>query len=356
MNEAKLVTFIVILAGGGGERLWPKSRKNFPKQCISLNGKQSLIQKTYDIAVQIVGEKNILISTRKELASVIRKQLPHARMAIEPLGRDSAAGMGYVCAQLLSENIDEATIFMGSDYNIPDITQFKGVLEIAVQWAEKGKISAIGIKPTRVDTRFGYINPGKLLSSGSIHVYKAKSFTEKPDEVLAREYIAHGYLWNSGMFVVKPSVLYQNIRQYMPGLYDALERIQTTNFDEKEAYNAFISLPKVSIDFGVMEKTPDLVVVRGDFIWDDIGTWDSLDRILKSDLEGNVVQGDFLGVDVQDSIIFSEKPIIAFGISNIVLIDTQDCTFICHKNKARNIKQIIKELEDHPHLKRLLTF
>jgi mannose-1-phosphate guanylyltransferase len=350
------VTFIVILAGGGGERLWPKSRKNFPKQCISLDGKQSLIQKTYDMAVQIAGEKNIFVSTRKELASVIQNQLPQARMAIEPLSRDSAAGMGYVCAQLLSENIDEVTVFMGSDYSIPDITQFKKVLEIAVQWAEKGKISAIGIKPTRVDTRFGYINPGKLLSIGSIHVYEAKSFTEKPDEVLAREYIAHGYLWNSGMFVVKPSVLYQNIHQYMPVLYEALEKIQATDFNENEAYNAFVSLSKISIDYGVMEKTPDLVVIRGDFIWDDIGTWDSLDRILESDPEGNIIQGEFMGIDVKDSIIFSEKPIVAFGVSNMVLIDTQDCTFVCHKNKAQNIKQIIKEIEDHPRLKRLLNF
>ncbi|MFX0185495.1 MAG: mannose-1-phosphate guanylyltransferase [Candidatus Hodarchaeota archaeon] len=350
------MTFIVILAGGGGERLWPKSRINFPKQCISLNGKQSLIQQTYEIATQIVKEKNILISTRKELASVIRKQLPQARMVIEPLSRDSAAGMGYVCAQLLNENIDEVTIFMGSDYNIPNITQFKKVLEIAVEWAEEGKISAIGIKPTRVDTRFGYINPGKLLSRGSIHVYEAKSFTEKPDEALAREYIAHGYLWNSGMFVVKPSVLYQNIHQYMPVLYEALEKIRATNFNEKDAYNAFVSLTKISIDYGVMEKTPDLVVVRGDFQWDDIGTWDSLDRILESDPEGNIIQGEFAGLEVKDSIIFSEKPVVAFGISNIVVVDTQDCTFVCHKNKARDIKQIIKEIENHPRLKRLLNF
>ncbi|MFX0170563.1 MAG: mannose-1-phosphate guanylyltransferase [Candidatus Hodarchaeota archaeon] len=350
------MALIVILAGGGGERLWPKSRSNFPKQCITLNGKQSLIQKTYDMAVQIVGEDNIYVSTRKELASTIRKQLPHIRMIVEPLSRDSAAGMGYVCAHLLNENIDKATIFMGADYNIPEISQFKKVLATAVQWAEKGKISTIGIKPTRINTRFGYINPGKLLSQDSIHVHKVMNFTEKPDKVLAQEYIAHGYLWNSGMFVVKPSILYRNIRQYMPILYEALERIQTTNFDETEAYNAFESLQKVSIDYGVMEKTSDLVVVRGDFIWDDIGTWDSLDRILEPDSEGNIVQGEFLGIDVQESTIFSEKPIVAFGVSNLVLVETHDCIFVCHKNKARNIKQVIKELDNHPKFKKLLNF
>ncbi|MFX0049669.1 MAG: mannose-1-phosphate guanylyltransferase [Candidatus Hodarchaeota archaeon] len=350
------MALIVILAGGGGERLWPKSRNNFPKQCITLNGKHSLIQKTYEMAVQIVGKENVLVSTRKELVSIIQKQLPHVHMVVEPLGRDSAAGMGYVCAQLLNENIDKPTIFMGADYSIPEVTQFKKVLESAVQWAEKGKISTIGIKPTRIETRFGYINPGKLLSQDSIHAFEVMNFTEKPDEALAREYIAHGYLWNSGMFVVKPSVLYRNIRQYMPMLYEALEKIRTDNFDETKAYNAFLSLPKVSIDYGVMEKTSDLVVIRGDFVWDDIGTWDSLDRILESDSRGNIVQGEFLGIDVQENIIFCEKPIVAFGVSNIVFIETQDCTFVCHKNMARNIKQVIKELERHPQFKKFLNF
>ncbi|MHA2225637.1 MAG: mannose-1-phosphate guanylyltransferase [Candidatus Hodarchaeales archaeon] len=349
------MVFIVILAGGGGERLWPKSRLNRPKQCISLDGKQSLIQRTYEMAVQIVGEENILVSTRKELAPLIREQLPKARLTTEPIGRDSAAGMGYVCAQLLSEEKDETTIFMGADYHIPDINHFKEVLKVAIQFAEENKISTIGIKPTRVETRFGYINPGKLLSHTAIHAYEVKEFTEKPDEVLAREYIAHGYLWNSGMFVVKPSVLYRNIRQYIPTLFQALEKIQKTQFNDKEAYKAFVPLPKVSIDYGVMEKTSDLVVVRGDFLWDDIGTWDSLNHILGSDDDGNIIQGDYMGIDVKNSVIIGDKPIIALGLSDLVVIDTEDCVFICHKDRAGDVKKIIKKLEKHPHLNQLLV-
>ncbi len=356
MIEANQVVFIVILAGGGGERLWPKSRKNLPKQCISLDGKQSLIQRTYEIAVQIAGEKNILVSTRKDLAPIIQEQLPHARLVVEPLSRDSAAGMGYACAHLLHENIDDVTIFMGADYHIPEITRFREVIALAVQLAERDKISTIGIKPNRVETRFGYINPGKLILQTSVHAYEVEGFTEKPNETLAREYIAHGYLWNSGMFVVKPSVLYKNIHQYMPILYQALEKIKKAHFDEKEAYQVFDSLPKVSIDYGVMEKTTDLVVVRGDFQWDDIGTWDSLDRILESDSDGNIIQGDFMGINVQNSIIFGEKPIIALGISDIVVIDTEDCVFVCHKDGARKIKKIIEKLDKHPRLNQLLVF
>lgn len=350
------MTIIVILAGGGGERLWPKSRKNLPKQFISLDGKQSLLQQTYKMANQIVDEKNILVSTQKELAPIIKKQIPQAYMVVEPLGRDSAAGMGYVCAHLLYNNKDEVTVFMGADYHIPDIDRFKEVLTIAIQLAEEGKIATIGIKPSRIETRFGYISLGKKIIQTSVEAYDVDSFKEKPDEILAQEYIDRGYLWNSGMFIVKPSVLYQKIGEHMPPLFQALEKIKETRFDEKDAYNAFFSLSKISIDYGVIEKTSDLVVVRGDFYWDDIGTWDSLDRILEPDSDGNIIQGDFLGINVQNSVIFGEKPIVGLGISDLVVINTEDCVFVCHKNRARDVKKIIERLEEHPQLGQLLVF
>ncbi|MFX0122765.1 MAG: mannose-1-phosphate guanylyltransferase [Candidatus Hodarchaeota archaeon] len=350
------MVFIVILAGGGGERLWPISRINLPKQFISLDGKQSLIQRTYEIASEIAGEESIVISTRKELTSIIQKQLPQARMVVEPLGRDSAAGMGFVCAYLLREKKDEVTLFMGADYYIPETSHFKEVLATAVQIAEMGKITTIGIKPSRIETRFGYINPGKRVNQTLLPAFEVESFTEKPDEALAQKYIDQGYLWNSGMFIVKPSILYQKIRQYMPSLYQALERIKLAEFDEAEAYTAFNPLPKVSIDYGVMEKTSDLVVVRGDFHWDDIGTWDSLDRILKSDSEGNIIQGDFLGLDAKNNVVFGEKPIVALGISDIIIVNTEDCVFVCHRKSARDIKRITDKLTEIPHLNHLLTF
>ncbi|UCG03318.1 MAG: mannose-1-phosphate guanylyltransferase [Candidatus Heimdallarchaeota archaeon] len=350
------MVFIVILAGGGGERLWPISRINLPKQFISLDGKLSLIQRIFEIASEIVGEEKIVVSTRKEIKSIIQKQLPQVKMVVEPIGRDSAAGMGFVCAHFLHEENDEVTLFMGADYHIPDINHFKEVLATAIKLAEKGKIATIGIKPSRIETRFGYINPGKRIEKILIPTFEVESFTEKPNEAQAQNYIDLGYLWNSGMFIVKPSILYSNIRQYMPSLYQALEKIKTTAFDETEALNAFNPLPKVSIDYGVMEKTSDLVVVKGDFHWDDIGTWDSLDRILESDSDGNVIQGDFLGLDVKNNVFFGEKPVIALGISDIVVVNTEDCVFVCHKKNAREIKRITEKLSKDPNLNHLLVF
>ncbi|MHA2093842.1 MAG: mannose-1-phosphate guanylyltransferase [Candidatus Hodarchaeales archaeon] len=350
------MVIVVILAGGGGERLWPKSRKNRPKQCISLDRGTSLIQQTYHNASQIVDSEKILISTRGSLKQPIQEQLPNVKLIVEPLGRDSAAGIGYACSHLLDENQDEVTIFMGADYFIPDLTKFKRVITEAITLAEKNNIVTIGIKPRRAETRFGYIEPGKKLHNPSIDAFEVKSFKEKPSSTTAQEYIQRGYFWNSGMFIVKPSFLYNNFKKFMPSLYEGLEKIRKENFDPEVAKEVFELFPNISIDYGIMEKTSDLIVVEGDFEWDDIGTWDSLDRIMKRDAAGNIIQAEFFGIEVENSIIFGEKPVIGLGIRDLVVIDTPDCVFICTKEKAADIKKITTELEKHPSLHKLLEY
>ncbi|MHA2109772.1 MAG: mannose-1-phosphate guanylyltransferase [Candidatus Hodarchaeales archaeon] len=347
---------IVILAGGGGERLWPKSRKNKPKQCISLDNGSSLIQQTYHNASQIVDSNNIHISTRGSLKRLIQEQLPDVNLFVEPLGRDSAAGIGYACSHLLNDNKDEVTIFMGADYFIPDLTEFKKTIQDAVKLAEENKIVTIGIKPRRPETGFGYIEQGAKIPSTEANAFIVNSFKEKPSLSKAKDYIHKEYLWNSGMFIVKPSFLYLSFKMFMPTLYKGLEKIRGANFDPRVAKEVFELLPKISIDYGIMEKSSDLLVIEGDFEWDDIGTWDSLDRIMKRDINGNIVQTEYLGLDVKNCIIFGEKPVIGFGIEDLVIIDTEDCIFVCTKEKASEIKNITSKLEDHPTYNKLLKF
>ncbi|MHA1974065.1 MAG: mannose-1-phosphate guanylyltransferase [Candidatus Hodarchaeales archaeon] len=350
------MTYVVILAGGGGERLWPKSRKNYPKQCISLNEGKTLVQQTYNRALRIVDKSKILLSTRKDLLPIIKKQLPEVEILAEPVARDSAAGMGYVCAHLIQMGIDEPTVFMGADYHIGDVERFVDVIKTATELAKKDKIVTIGIKPRRVETRFGYIDLGEMIPDTDVPAYEVQSFTEKPNETLAKEYIAHGYLWNSGMFVVKPSILYDNFRRFMPRLYEALESIRKANFDAKTAYDLFLPLEKISIDYGIMEQTTNLTVVKGDFEWDDIGTWDSLERILEPDENGNIVKGTFLGIESENCVVFSKKPVVTLGVEDLVIIESTDCIFVCPKEKARNIKKVTSTLASHSELKRLLKF
>ena len=347
---------IVILAGGGGERLWPKSRKNKPKQCISLDRDVSLIQQTYHNACQIADSKKVHISTRDSLKQIIQEQLPNVKLFVEPLGRDSAAGIGYACSHLLNDDQDEITIFMGADYFIPDITKFKIALDSAVKLAKESKIVTIGIKPRRAETRFGYIEPGNSVTTTAVNAFEVKSFKEKPTASKAHEYIRRGYLWNSGMSIVKPSFLYLSFKNFMPTLYEGLEKIRKENFNPQVAKKVFELLPKVSIDYGIMEKSSDLVVVEGDFEWDDIGTWDSLDRIMEKDANGNIIQSEYLGLNVENCIIFGEKPVIALGLRDLIVIDTPDCVFICTKEKAPDIKEITSKLEEHPSLRKLLEY
>ena len=254
-----------------------------------------------------------------------------------------------------SEN-DDVTVFMGADYHIPDLNQFIGTLNTAIGLAEKGKIVTIGIKPSRLEKRFGYIEPGKEISHTKTTAYEVKAFKEKPDETLAKEYIDKGFMWNSGMFIVKPSVLFENFQKHMPILYKGLKEIKGANFDHDIAYKIFEPFSKISIDYGVMEKTDDLVLVKGDFAWDDIGTWDSLDRIIERDNDGNIVQAEFLGIEAKNNIIFGGKTIIGLGIEDLVIIDTEDCLFICPKEKAPEIKKVISKLEEDITLRKLLSY
>ncbi len=217
--------------------------------------------------------------------------------------------------------------------------------------AKEDKIVLIGIKPTFPHTGFGYIHQGNIIKDNEIKIYDIAEFKEKPDLKTAKEFLESGdYLWNSGMFISKPRIMLEAMQKHMPGLYAALMKIKQSDFDKKVLEEEFEKLESISIDYGIMEKSSDLAVLRGEFPWDDIGDWKAMDRIHKKDADGNIIIGDHEG-DAKNCIIIANNiSIKTQNVENIIIIDTKDCLFICDKERCQEVKDIVEQLEKDPEL------
>ncbi|MGF7396678.1 mannose-1-phosphate guanylyltransferase/mannose-6-phosphate isomerase [Thermoanaerobacterium thermosaccharolyticum] len=347
----------VIMAGGKGERFWPKSRIKMPKQFLKLYGDKTMIQQTVDRLKRLMPIENIFVVTNIDYAGLISDQireLPTENILIEPMGKNTAACIGL--AALHTERLDKDSIMVvvPSDHVIKDEETYLEVLKTAIEKAKSGNnLVTIGIKPQHPETGFGYINFKKItheiLNNNSVH--KVERFVEKPDYDTAVKYVESGdYLWNSGMFIWKTSTILNAIKEYMPQLYSALNVIKE-HFDsdeiEKILYEEYSKLESISIDYGIMEKAKNVYVVPGDFGWDDVGSWTSIERLYEKDENGNVIKGNVVSVDTKKCIITgSDKLIATLGIEDVIIVDTEDALLICSKDKAQNVKEILKELRE----------
>ncbi|ADL68461.1 Mannose-1-phosphate guanylyltransferase [Thermoanaerobacterium thermosaccharolyticum DSM 571] len=347
----------VIMAGGKGERFWPKSRIKMPKQFLKLYGDRTMIQQTVDRLKRLMPIKNIFVVTNIDYAGLISDQIPELpteNILIEPMGKNTAACIGL--AALHTERLDKDSIMVvvPSDHVIKDEETYLGVLKTAIEKAKSGNnLVTIGIKPLHPETGYGYINFRKItheiLNNNPVH--KVERFVEKPDYDTAVKYVESGnYLWNSGMFIWKTSTILNAIKEYMPQLYSALNVIRE-HFDsdeiEKVLYEEYSKLESISIDYGIMEKAKNVYVVPGDFGWDDVGSWTSIERLYEKDENGNVIKGNVVSVDTKKCIITgSDKLIATLGIEDVIVVDTEDALLICSKDKAQNVKEILKELKE----------
>jgi len=347
----------VIMAGGKGERFWPKSRIKMPKQFLNLYGDKTMIQQTVDRLEKIMPVENIFVVTNIDYAGIISDQipdLPTKNILIEPMAKNTAACIGL--AALHTERLDKESIMVvvPSDHVIKDEETYIEVLKTAIEKAKSGdNLVTIGIKPTRPETGYGYIKFKKvtreIINKNPVH--KVERFVEKPDYDTAVKYVESGdYLWNSGMFIWKTSSILNAIQKYMPELHKALENIRK-NFDsddiEKVLYDEYSKLESISIDYGVMEKAKNVYVVPGDFGWDDVGSWTSIERLYEKDDNGNVIKGNVVSVDTKKCIITGNERLIAtLGIEDVIIVDTEDALLICSKDKAQNVKEILNELKE----------
>ena len=346
-------TTALIMAGGRGERFWPKSRRNLPKQFLSLtdDGK-TMIQLTVDRILPMVKLEDIYISTNKDYRNLVLEQLPglpEENVLCEPVGRNTAPCIGLGAMHIAKRYGDALMFVLPSDHLIKFNRMFLATLQDAREVAEKGEnLVTVGIAPDYPETGYGYIkfNPHEMEG----RAYKVDRFVEKPSLEVAKEYLAtEEYLWNSGMFIWKVSSILKNMERLMPQTYEGLLRIRDaiqTPEEEQVLAKEFAAFASQSIDYGIMEKARNIYILPGTFGWDDVGSWLAVQRIKKSNEFGNVVNGNIITVNTRDCIIQGDQKLIAtVGLEDMIVVDTPDATLICAKDHAGEIRKVLENLK-----------
>lgn len=341
----------VVMASGVGSRFWPLSRNAKPKQLLNLSGKDAMVNEAIDRLSGVVSRENIYVVTNEiqaeEMKKTTRGKLPLNNVLIEPIARNTTSCIGYAALKIVKSVGDGIMVITPSDAYIRDGEEFSKILKKAVEIAEKtDKLITVGITPSYPATGYGYIKFGE--SDGAAK--PVLKFVEKPEKELAEKYLASGsYLWNSGMFVWKASVILQKIKTYLPENYACFEKISEAmgRFDEKKRIEEIYSgMPSISIDYGVMEKCDDILVIPGEFGWNDVGSWDTFEAMREKDGFGNVICGNAVVKDVKNSTIFSGGRTVALiGVDNLVVVETKDAVLVCPKDRAQEVKDIVDKLK-----------
>ena len=344
----------VIMAGGRGERFWPRSRNTCPKQFLSLTSDgETMIQKTVARLGSLVSPEDVFIVTNANYAGLVKEQLPELpeeNILLEPAARNTAPCIALAAQVIRKKYGDAVMMVLPSDHLIKFNAMFIDTLKTAVSVAENGtNLVTIGITPSYPETGYGYINFDSA-DNGIPGVYGVKRFVEKPNIELAKEYCNSGeYLWNSGMFVWKASSIDSKLRKYLPDMAEGMDSLYeaagTDSFDETLT-RVFPKFRSESIDFGVMEKASEVYTVPGNFGWDDVGSWLALERVNKTNEYGNMVQGDVVSINTKNTIVCGSKKLIAtVGIEDLVIVDTDDALLICAKDSTQDVKKVIENLK-----------
>lgn len=342
--------YAVILAGGSGSRLWPLSRQQLPKQFLSLEGKSSLLQTTIDRLSPTVAAENILIVTQEAhaMGEAYHALLPY-RSLFEPVGRNTAPAIALAAAWLAREGADPVMVVLPADHIIKDEVRFRDHLETAIRAAQGGKLVTFGIQPTRPDTGFGYI---KAHPGGVEGICEVERFTEKPDHDTAVGFLESGdYYWNSGMFVWRASVILAEIRRYLPAVDRVVEDIladSRTGLTFQQAVERHFSrMPSISIDYGVLERSDRVSLIPCDIGWNDVGSWQAVHEIAEKDEAGNALQGNVIAVGCRNSLIRSEKRLVAaIGIEDLCVVETADAVLIAKSDQTQRVREVVDRLQE----------
>ncbi len=343
----------VILAGGSGTRLWPLSRKLHPKQFIELIGETTLFQEAILRLPELV-EKPLVICNEEHrfLTAEQLRQIDRSASSIilEPVGKNTAPAIALAALKSINNNENVILLVLSADHLIQDVGKFHQAIESAKKQAEKNKLVAFGIVPKSVETSFGYIK-GDV--SQDEDYYNIDEFVEKPDYKTAQKYVDSGkYFWNSGMFMFKASVYLDELDKYEPEILSACRRSYQTEFHDLDFIrlnkDEFLRCPSQSIDYAVMEKTKDAVMVELDASWNDVGSWSALWDFQPKDVNNNLISGDVILNEVNNSYVHSasNRLVSAIGVSNLVIVDTQDAILVADKSQDQLVKNIVQNLQN----------
>ena len=351
MGRTETNIFGVIMAGGGGTRFWPLSRRKTPKQLLDLSGKDALINEAAARLETVTKKDRIFVVAGEDqienLEKVVKGKLCKKNILKEPASRNTAACIGFAAVTVLKKYGDGIMVVTPSDAYIADTASFSRVLKQAIAAAdEKDKLVTVGISPTHPSTGYGYIR----YQASDAPWKKVLRFVEKPDLAHAKRYLASGcYVWNSGMFVFRASTVLEKFRIFLPETFQGLMEIYDaigTEREEEIISKVYPRLENISVDYAIMEKCKDLLMVEGNFGWSDVGSFDMLGALHEADGDGNVIVGDGLALQTENSVLYSKKKLIAaVGVKDLVIVSTEDAVLVCPKSRAQDVKLIVEELK-----------
>lgn len=341
--------YALILCGGSGTRLWPLSRTLRPKQLLALNGEKTLLQQTTERLLAHVPAANLYTVTHEDHKFEVKGQLAEvaadaiANVLAEPCARNTLPAIAWAVDQIHQKDPNAIIGVFASDHAIDNQAAFLEAWKTAEKAAEDDYLVLLGIKPHEPATGYGYIKPSKVIANGNMPVYEVAQFVEKPALETAKQYVADGYLWNSGMFVFKAGTFMQMFQQHQPEMAKQLSTMTAENFAE-----TYANFTNISIDYGLAEKADKVAVVPVDMAWSDLGSWESIYQKQAKDSDNNVMHGDVFAQDTTNCLLWSQTSLLATaGLDNVVVIQTGDATLVCDRSKTEEIKTLVARVKAH---------
>lgn len=344
--------YAMIMAGGGGTRLWPMSRTDMPKQLLPLVEESSMFCVSVERLAPLFPPDHIYVVAGRKHVDMLCKdapQIPEENFIIEPYGRDSGPAAALGISVIQKRDPQAVIAILTADHHIANKQMFRDVLDAACQLALEDRIVTLGISPSLPSTAFGYIRRGKFVRDvNGFKAYESLGFSEKPDTVTAVSFIRSGeYSWNSGMFIWKADRAMAEFARQQPEIYRLISELQpvidTPDYEAK-LEQIWEQMPRISIDFAVMEGAERMCVIPVDIGWSDVGSWDALFDVLNLDKDGNGFKGaapNRITVDTKNTLIYSDKLTVTIGVENLVIVETQDVLMVCHKDRTQDVKQVV---------------